>query len=98
MAVGEIGYDDQTEAEDRAYRAQLEMAKALDMLVMVHTPHRDKKHGTNRSMDVAVEHGLDPCRVIIDHNNEETVQDVLDKGFWPPSPSIPIPKWATNAS
>lgn len=82
VAVGEIGFDDQTEAEEHCYRAQLELAKELDMLVMVHTPHRDKKRGTSRSMDIAVEHGLDPSRVIIDHNNEETVQEVLDRGFW----------------
>src|SRR5215813_6917531 len=82
VAVGEIGYDDQTEAEDRYYRAQLELAKSFDMLVMVHTPHRDKKRGTTRSMDVAVEHGMDPERVVIDHNNEETVEEVLDRGFW----------------
>jgi predicted metal-dependent TIM-barrel fold hydrolase len=82
VAVGEIGYDDQTEAEDRYYRAQLELAKSFDMLVMVHTPHRDKKRGTTRSMDVALEHGMDPERVVIDHNNEETVEEVLDRGFW----------------
>lgn len=82
VAVGEIGYDDQTEAEDRAYRAQLALAVELDMLVMVHTPHRDKKAGTSRSMDVAIEMGMQPGRVIIDHNNEETVQEVLDRGFW----------------
>src|SRR5699024_2396024 len=28
------------------------------------------------------EHGLDPGMVIVDHNNEETVKDVLDRGFW----------------
>ncbi len=82
VAVGEIGYDDQTEAEDRYYRAQLALAKELDMLVMVHTPHRDKKAGTTRSMDVAIEMGMAPNRVIIDHNNEETVKEVLDRGFW----------------
>lgn len=82
VAVGEIGYDDQTEAEDRYYRAQLKLAKELDMLVMVHTPHRDKKAGTMRSMEVALEMGLQPHRVVIDHNNEETVRDVLDRGFW----------------
>jgi hypothetical protein len=43
VAVGEIGYDDQTPLEDRYYRAQLQLAVELDMLVMVHTPHRDKK-------------------------------------------------------
>jgi predicted metal-dependent TIM-barrel fold hydrolase len=82
VAVGEIGYDDQTPVEDKYYRAQLSLAKEFDMLVQVHTPHRDKKSGTNRSMDVAIEMGMDPERVVIDHNNEETVQEVLDRGFW----------------
>jgi hypothetical protein len=82
VAVGEIGYDDQTPVEDKYYRAQISLAKEFDMLVQVHTPHRDKKSGTTRSMDVAIEMGMDPERVVIDHNNEETVQEVLDRGFW----------------
>lgn len=81
VAIGEIGYDDQTPAEDKYFRIQLEMAKELNMVVQVHTPHRDKKAGTLKSMEVCLEHGLDPSRVIIDHNNEETVKDVLDRGF-----------------
>lgn len=82
VAVGEIGYDDQTAAEDKYYRAQLALAREFEMLVLVHTPHRDKKRGTITSMDVAVEMGMDPADVVIDHNNEETVRDVLDRGFW----------------
>jgi len=81
VAIGEIGYDDQTPEEDKYFRMQLEMAKELNMTVQVHTPHRDKKAGTIKSMEVCLEHGLDPGNVIIDHNNEETVQDVLDRGF-----------------
>jgi predicted metal-dependent TIM-barrel fold hydrolase len=49
---------------------------------MIHTPHRDKKRGTTLSMDVCIEHGLDPRKVVIDHNNEETVREVMDRGFW----------------
>ena len=82
VGVGEIGYDDQTELEDKAFRAQLELAKELELLVQVHTPHRDKQGGTKRSMDVIEEHGLDPSRVVIDHNTEQTVAEVLDRGFW----------------
>jgi predicted metal-dependent TIM-barrel fold hydrolase len=82
VAVGEIGYDDGSALEDKYYRLQLQLAIEYDMLVMVHTPHRDKKAGTIRSMEVAVEMGMAPGRVIIDHNNEETVRDVLDRGFW----------------
>jgi hypothetical protein len=82
VAIGEIGYDDQTPAEDKVYRAQLELAKELNLPVMIHTPHRDKKRGTSRSMDVAIEHGLKPSSVVVDHNNEETVKECLDRGFW----------------
>lgn len=82
VAVGEIGYDEQSAAEERFFRIQLELAKAVDLPVMVHTPHRNKKRGTSRSMDLAVDVGLPPHRVVIDHNNEETVKEVLDRGFW----------------
>jgi hypothetical protein len=82
VAIGEIGYDEQTELEDRYFRAQLELARKLGLPVMIHTPHRDKKRGTSRSMDVCIEHGLPPSQVVVDHNNEETVREVLDRGFW----------------
>ena len=82
VGIGEIGFDDQTAAEEKYYRAQLELAKESGLPVQIHTPHRDKTRGTQRSMDIAIEHGLDPYKVIVDHNNEETVKEVLDKGFW----------------
>lgn len=82
VAIGELGYDEQTALEDKYFRAQLELAKELSLPVMIHTPHRDKHQGTLRSMAVAKEHGLDPSFVVIDHNNEETVRDVLDRGYW----------------
>jgi uncharacterized protein len=82
VGVGEIGYDDQTAAEDKYYRLQLDLAKEANLPVQIHTPHRDKKTGTIRSMEVALEHGLEPGMVIVDHNNEETVREVLDRGFW----------------
>jgi len=82
VGIGEIGFDDQTSAEEKYYRLQLELAKEAGLPVQIHTPHRDKKKGTQRSMDIALEHGLDPYQIIIDHNNEETVKEVLDRGFF----------------
>lgn len=82
LGVGEIGYDEQTILEDKFFRRQLQLAKDTHSLVQVHTPHRDKKHGTTRSMDVIEEFKINPYTVIIDHNNEETVKEVLDRGFW----------------
>ena len=82
VGVGEIGFDDQTPAEERFYREQLLLAKEASLPVQIHTPHRDKKKGTQRSMDIAIDCGLAPGMVIVDHNNEETVEEVLDRGFW----------------
>ncbi|MEM9003835.1 MAG: TatD family hydrolase [Cyanobacteria bacterium P01_F01_bin.86] len=82
VALGEVGFDDMTAAEEKYFRLQLELAKELDKLILVHTPHRNKKEGTSRSMDICLEHGIDPLQVIIDHANEETVTEVVDRGFW----------------
>ncbi len=82
VAVGEIGFDEQTPLEEKYLHAQIELAKELEMLVMVHTPHRDKVKGTLRTLDVCEEHGLNPARVVIDHNNELTVEAVLERGYW----------------
>ncbi len=82
VAIGEIGYDEITPAEEKAYQWQLEFAREHDMVVMVHSPHRDKKRGIIRSIDVAREIGIDMEKLVIDHNNEETVQSVLDAGAW----------------
>ncbi|MDX2305864.1 MAG: TatD family hydrolase [Microscillaceae bacterium] len=82
VAVGEIGYDDQTEIEDKFFRIQIQLAVEAGLPIMIHTPHRDKKAGTIRSMDVLEEMGAKPDMVAIDHNNEETVKDVLDRGYY----------------
>ncbi|WP_244438076.1 TatD family hydrolase [Afipia birgiae] len=82
VAMGELGYDEQTLLEDKALRAQIELAKDFDLPIMIHTPHRDKRAGTLRTMDVLREHNFDPARCVIDHNNEETIREVRDRGFW----------------
>ena len=82
VAMGELGYDEQTPLEDKALRAQIELAREFELPIMIHTPHRDKRPGTLRTMDVLKEHGFDPARCVIDHNNEETVREVRDRGYW----------------
>jgi len=82
VAIGEIGFDEQTALEEKYFRLQLDLARELDLPVMIHTPHRDKKRGASRSMDIIIEHNLAPNRVVIDHVNEETVREVTERGFW----------------
>jgi len=82
VAVGEIGYDSMTPAEDDAFAAQLALAVEHELPALVHTPHRDKITGTRRSLDLVRSSGIDPGRVIIDHLNEVTVELVLESGCW----------------
>jgi predicted metal-dependent TIM-barrel fold hydrolase len=82
VAVGEIGYDDQTPAEDRVFGAQLELATAHRLPVLIHTPHRDKKRGTERTLALLREAKFPPELALVDHNNEETLALVLDSGCW----------------
>ncbi len=82
VAVGEIGYDDLTPEEDKYFAAQLELALRFDLPVLVHTPHRDKKRGTERSLSLIRDVGFPEERALIDHNTEETLPLVLATACW----------------
>jgi len=82
VAIGEIGYDDMTSAEETYFAIQIELARKHDLPVLIHTPHRDKKRGTERSIALVREQRFPEDRVLIDHNNEETLPLVLDTGCW----------------
>ncbi|MFF5207786.1 TatD family hydrolase [Streptosporangium sp. NPDC000396] len=82
VAIGEIGYDSMTPAEERVFEAQLAMAAESGLPVLVHTPHRDKTAGTRRTLDVVRAAGTAPERVLVDHLNELTVGMVAESGCW----------------
>ncbi|TCO46482.1 TatD family hydrolase [Actinocrispum wychmicini] len=82
VAVGEVGYDSMTPAEDDAFARQMELAIEHDLPVLVHTPHRDKLAGTHRTLAVVEESGIAPERVVVDHLNEMTVELVKESGCW----------------
>ena len=82
VAVGEIGFDDQTDAEETYLARQIELAREYDLPVLVHTPHRDKKQGTIRTLQLVRSLKFPEERVLIDHNNEETLPLVLETGCW----------------
>ena len=82
VAVGEVGFDDQTETEERSLLKQFELAREFDLPVLIHTPHRDKKQGTIHTIETIRKAGFPEERVLIDHNNEETLPIVLETKCW----------------
>ncbi len=79
LGIGEIGLDDRTPVEEKYFAIQLEMAKKYDVVVIIHTPHRSKKEGTERIISMIKESGIAEDSVVIDHNTEETLPIVLQK-------------------
>ncbi|MET9690269.1 TatD family hydrolase [Streptomyces sp. NPDC006514] len=82
VAVGEIGFDSATPAEEKAFTRQLELAVEYGLPALVHTPHRDKAEGTARSLALVERSGIAPAAVAIDHLNEVTVAQVAASGCW----------------
>jgi uncharacterized protein len=82
VAVGEIGYDDMTPAEDHCFAAQLELAKQHELPALIHLPHRDKKRGCERTLALVKDVGFPPEKTIVDHNTEETLPLTLASGCW----------------
>ncbi|NUM34582.1 MAG: TatD family hydrolase [Candidatus Brocadiae bacterium] len=77
VGIGEIGLDDRTPEEEKYFAIQLEMAKKYQVIVIIHTPHRSKKEGTERIISIVKESGIPEESVVIDHNTEETLPIVL---------------------
>jgi predicted metal-dependent TIM-barrel fold hydrolase len=82
VAVGEVGFDDQTPAEEKFFRIQIELAARHDLPLLVHLPHRDKVKGLERTVAILREMRVPPERVLLDHNTEETVPRLVDTGYY----------------
>ncbi|MBU1431395.1 TatD family hydrolase [Myxococcota bacterium] len=82
VGIGEIGYDDMTDEEHRCFKAQIQLAKDSHKPILIHTPHRDKKQGVIRSLELAAEVGLPENLTLMDHNTEETIGLVKETACW----------------
>ena len=77
VALGEIGFNNINDAEEYAFRRQLEIAAAREMLVIVHISHFNKAECVERMIRVIREVGYDQRKIYLDHNTEETIDIAL---------------------
>lgn len=92
VAVGEIGYDDVTAAEERVMRDQVELALRHRLPLLIHSCHREKRRGTERNLALLREMGVSPDLVLYDHNTEETMDLVREYGCWAGLTVYPLTK------
>jgi len=84
LGEGEIGLNKNSKNEAAIFEEQVQLALEHNQLILIHTPHlEDKLKGTKLTIDLLRQYpDLDPGRVMIDHVEEHTIQQVLDAGFW----------------
>jgi predicted metal-dependent TIM-barrel fold hydrolase len=93
LGVGETGLHKSTKNECDALQAHVELAMQHDQLVLIHTPHlADKAHGTKRVLEILAGMDVNPDRIWIDHVEEQTIDSVLDAGYWTGMTLYPITK------
>jgi len=96
LGVGEIGLDDQTKKEEHFMLAQIQIAIDAGLPILVHTPHRDKKRGFERCIDLIKDSGIPMEHVLLDHGNEETIKLTRDLGCYQGFSIYPFTKMDPN--
>jgi len=82
ICVGEIGFNAMTQNEEDAFVQQLHMAEERSLPVMIHTPHRDKREGVQRIVEILQAEKVALPRIDIDHNTEDTMDLVKPLDCW----------------
>lgn len=92
VAIGEIGFNLITPNEEKAFVAQLRIARERRMPVIIHLPHTNKLKGAQRIAAIVRDERMDPGRIVIDHNTEETIELSLETGCFCGMTVYPISK------
>ncbi len=84
LGIGEIGLNKNSRNELHIFEQHVQIAVDYNQLILIHTPHlEDKLKGTRLIVQALKQFTkIDPSRVIIDHVEEHTINEVLDAGFW----------------
>ncbi|MBI2877646.1 MAG: TatD family hydrolase [Candidatus Tectomicrobia bacterium] len=82
VALGEVGLQKGDGLEIEVLTAQLEIARMLDLPVILHNPEKRKGEVTRQLLTVVAQVGLPRELVLIDHVNEETIETVREAGTW----------------
>ena len=93
LALARLDCTKSTPNEIAGLEAHVDLAMKHDQLVLIHTPHlSDKAHGTKTVLEVLAGMDVNPDKIWIDHVEEQTIDWVLDAGYWAGMTLYPVTK------
>lgn len=81
-AFGEIGLELVNDEEIDLLTAQLKIAEKLDVPCIIHTPRGEKVKATRKTIEILDKLSFPEELAVIDHVNFETLDMVLETGYW----------------
>lgn len=82
LGIGEIGFDRLTDTEEEVLLRQLDLAEQHGVPVVIHSPHTNKARGVERLCRLIETRGYTRERIILDHNEEDTIAMSKQLGVW----------------
>lgn len=94
LGIGEIGLNKNTKNESTIFLEHVDLAAKYDQQILIHTPHlEDKFTGTKMILDMLDgDSRIQPNRVLVDHVEEHTIDEVLSRGYWAGMTMYPVSK------
>jgi len=92
VAVGEIGFDAITPAEEEFLVRQIELARDHELPLLVHSPHLNKFEGIRKILEIVEAVDFPMEKTLVDHNVEDTTPMTLKAGAWAGHTVYPITK------
>jgi hypothetical protein len=92
VAVGEIGFDAITPAEEEFVVQQIELARRFELPLLIHSPHLSKFEGIRKLLEIVKRVNFPMARTLMDHNVEDTTPMTLKAGAWAGHTVYPITK------
>jgi predicted metal-dependent TIM-barrel fold hydrolase len=92
VAIGEIGFNNITDAEEKIFSEQLHIAHERKIPVIIHLAHFEKIKAINRTLDVIKNEKFPEEMAVIDHNTEESMPIARKSGCWTGMTVYPISK------
>lgn len=81
VAIGEIGLEKGGPREEQVFERQLELARELNLPVVVSTPERDKARHTRRLLAMLRAAGVAPESALVCHASSQTLKTIRECGF-----------------
>jgi len=79
VALGEVGLETVRDEEEDIFKTQLQLADELKMKVVVHTPRRNKREVTLKTLSI-IQKNINPALVQLDHVDSSIIDLALEFG------------------